>query len=182
MMALSVLSTPTALCPPARAGTGQLRRSDMFIVHETKHNPLKPRRGGMTGSAACHAAPTELAGVIASAVPINMSLLRSWPNQSRQPTVLSTPTALCPSAQGCEATLGGWGVVSSQPQRGCSTGARRTQGCNPVGVDGVGRASPRVVPRTAQPWAEGWNPVGILRRGRAWNGGAKCQTWNGGAK
>jgi hypothetical protein len=50
----------------------------MSIVHESKHNPLKPRRGGMVRSGAGHAAPTELERVFESAVAIDMSLLRSW--------------------------------------------------------------------------------------------------------
>src|SRR6266852_452758 len=87
----------------------------------------------------------------------------------------STPTALCPPAQGCEAraTLGVRVVDVSQPQRGCGMVARRADGRNPVGVVCVWRALPKVAPRTAQPWAGGRNPVGILRRGRARNGGAK---------
>src|SRR5438046_2913654 len=102
----------------------------------------------------------------------------------------STPTALCPPAQGCaavapkrrygaprrrkaRATLGVRVVDVSQPQRGCGMVARRADGRNPVGVDCVWRALPKVAPRTAQPWAGGRNPVGILWRGRARNGGAK---------
>src|SRR6266852_6011946 len=63
----------------------------------------------------------------------------------------STPTALCPPAQGCEAraTLGVRVVDVSQPQRGCGLVARRADGRNPVG------ALPKVAPRTAQPWAGG---------------------------
>src|SRR5256885_4554345 len=58
----------------------------------------------------------------------------------------STPTALCPPAQGCEAraTLGGLMVSFFQPHRGCGTGARRAEGRNPVGVDCVWRALPKV--------------------------------------
>src|SRR2546425_9566136 len=84
----------------------------------------------------------------------------------------STPTALCPLAQGCEAraTLGVRVVDVSQPQRGCGMVARRADGRNPVGVVCVWSALPKVAPRTAQPWAGGRNPVGILRRGRARNG------------
>src|SRR6266702_5930630 len=67
----------------------------------------------------------------------------------------STPTALCPPAQGCEArvTLGVRVVDVPQPQRGCGMVARRADGRNPVGVDCVWRALPKVAPRTAQPWA-----------------------------
>ena len=58
----------------------------------------------------------------------------------------STPTALCPPAQGCEAraTLGVWVVDVSQPQRGCGMVPRRADGRNPVGVDCVWRALPKV--------------------------------------
>jgi len=85
----------------------------------------------------------------------------------------STPTALCPPAQGCEvrATLGSRVVDLIQPQRGCGTGARRSEGRNPVGVVFDWRTLPKVAPRTTQPWAGGRNPVGILRRGPARNGG-----------
>jgi hypothetical protein len=88
---------------------------------------------------------------------------------------LSTPTALRLPAQGCEAraTLGDRVVVFSQPQRGCGTGVRRREGRNPVGVVFDWRTLPKVAPRTAQPWAGGRNPVGILWRGRARNGGPK---------
>jgi hypothetical protein len=86
----------------------------------------------------------------------------------------STPTALRPPAQGCEAraTLGVRVVDVSQPQRGCDMVARRAGGRNPVGVVCVWRALPKVALPTAQPWAGGRNPVGILLR-RARNGGAK---------
>jgi len=79
---------------------GQLRRSDMFIVHESKGNHLEPHRGGMMASDAGHAAPTELERILGCAVTfhkpasrrnglwsqcapegletINMSLLRGW--------------------------------------------------------------------------------------------------------
>ena len=56
----------------------QLHRSDMFIVHESKQNRLKPHRGGMVASGAVHAAPMELERILRCAVTINMSLLRSW--------------------------------------------------------------------------------------------------------
>src|SRR6266571_1188511 len=58
----------------------------------------------------------------------------------------STPTALCPAAQGCEArvTLGVRVVDVSQPQRGCGLVARRADGHNPVGVVCVCRALPKV--------------------------------------
>src|SRR5438093_12523444 len=71
----------------------------------------------------------------------------------------STPTALCPPAQGCaavapkrrygaprrrkaRATLGVRVVDVSQPQRGCGMVARRADGRDPVGVDCVWRALP----------------------------------------
>ena len=102
----------------------------------------------------------------------------------------TTPTALSQLAQGCatvapkrrfgaprrrkaRATLGEGDVDLFQPHRGCGTGARRTHGRNPVGVVCVLRTLPKVAPRTAQPWAGGRKPVGILGRGRAKNGGAK---------
>src|SRR2546425_664316 len=73
----------------------------------------------------------------------------------------STPTALCPPAQGCaavapkrrygaprirkaRATLGIRVVDVSQPQRGCGMDARRAGGRNPVGVVCVWRALPKV--------------------------------------
>ena len=62
--------------------SGQLRRSDMFIVPASKQNRLKPHRGGMVRSGEDHAAPTELERSIGGTVTINMSLLRSWPEQS----------------------------------------------------------------------------------------------------
>src|ERR1035437_10051230 len=57
---------------------GQLHRSDMFIVHESKQNRLKPHRGGMVASGVVHAAPMELERILGCAVTIDMSLLRSW--------------------------------------------------------------------------------------------------------
>ena len=79
---------------------------------------------------------------------------------------LPTPKELCPPAQGCEerATLGARGFDLCQPRRGCGTGAGRMRGRNPVGVEVILRVLPKVAPRTAQPWAGGRNPVGILRR------------------
>jgi hypothetical protein len=58
--------------------SGQLRRSDMFIVPAPKQNRLKPHRGGMVRSGEVHAAPTELERIIGGTVTIGMSLLRSW--------------------------------------------------------------------------------------------------------
>ena len=68
----------------------------------------------------------------------------------------STPTALCPPAQGCKAraTLGVRVVGFFQLQRGCGMVPRRADGRNPVGVVCVWRALPKVAPRTAQPL--GW--------------------------
>ena len=60
------------------AATASSNRSDMFIVHESKQNRLKPHRGGMVASGAVHAAPMELERILGCAVTINMSLLRSW--------------------------------------------------------------------------------------------------------
>ena len=60
------------------AATASSNRSDMFIVHESKQNRLKPHRGGMVASGAVHAAPMELERILDCAVTINMSLLRSW--------------------------------------------------------------------------------------------------------
>jgi hypothetical protein len=52
--------------------SGQLRRSDMFIVPAPKQNRLKPHRGGMVRSGEDHAAPTELGvGWFASNLPSN---------------------------------------------------------------------------------------------------------------
>jgi hypothetical protein len=58
--------------------SGQLRRSDMFIVPAPKQNRLKPHRGGMVRFGEVHAAPTELERIIGGTVTIGMSLLRSW--------------------------------------------------------------------------------------------------------
>src|SRR5438876_165015 len=98
----------------------------------------------------------------------------------------TTPTALSQLAQGCEAclprptrrrqaraTLGEGDEGLFQPQWGCGTSVRRTHGRNRVAVVAVLRTLPKVAPRTAQPWAGGRKPVGILGRGRAKNGGAK---------
>ena len=76
-----------------------------------------------------------------------------------------TPTALHPSAQGCEAraTLGVF-AKCTQPQRGCINSSPMEVRCNPVGVDTFWGTIPRVAPQTAQPWAERWNPVGIQER------------------
>ena len=84
-----------------------------------------------------------------------------------------TPTALRHSAQGCEgrATLGQPDHFFL-PQRGC-VNRRRADGCNPVEVVSVLRGLPKVAPRTAQPWAGGRNPLGILQPSHAMNGGAK---------
>ena len=60
-----------------REVSGQLRRSDMFIVPAPKQNRLKPHRGGMVRSGEDHAAPTELERIIRGTATINMSLLRS---------------------------------------------------------------------------------------------------------
>lgn len=78
-----------------------------------------------------------------------------------------TPTAFCHSAQGCEArtTLGNNVILFRQPQRGCGSGVVGANGHNPLGVGNALRRSPKVAPPTAQPWAEGRNPVGILRYG-----------------
>jgi hypothetical protein len=61
-----------------RERSGQLRRSEMFIVPAPKQNRLTPHRGGMVRSGEVHAAPTELERIIGGTVTINMSLLRSW--------------------------------------------------------------------------------------------------------
>ncbi len=57
---------------------GQLRRSDMFIVRETKQNRLKPHRGGMSTWGAAHAAPTGLKRIVGRGVAINMSPRWGW--------------------------------------------------------------------------------------------------------
>jgi len=57
--------------------SGQLRRSDMFIVPAPKQNRLKPYRGGMVRSGEVPAAPTELEGIIGGAVTKGVSLQRS---------------------------------------------------------------------------------------------------------
>src|SRR5438132_132497 len=52
----------------------------------------------------------------------------------------------------------GWtNKKSHQPQRGCIAAARER--CNPFRVV-VSFCGPKVA-RASQPWAEGWNPVGI---------------------
>ena len=70
---------------------GQLRRSDMFIVRETKQSRLKPHRGGMQLPRAAHAAPLGLGRIVGRGVAINMSprwgwalvgVDARWPNQS----------------------------------------------------------------------------------------------------
>ena len=93
-------------------------------------------------------------------------------NSSAHP---STPTALRAPAQGCEAraTLGDTVDDCFQPQRGCGAGAWRAKGRNPVGVVLVLGVLPKVAPQMAQPWADGRNPVGILRLGHGLNEGAK---------
>ena len=59
---------------------------------------------------------------------------------------------------------GGW---FSQPHRGCGPETNdRPMGHNPVGVDARGRTLPRVG-AGHQPWAGGWNPVGIRDTHRA---------------
>ncbi len=92
----------------------------------------------------------------------------------RENSIPSTPTALRPPAQGCEerASLGKRVHDLFQPQRGCGMDSRVTEGRNPVGVDVDIASLPRVA-RSSQPWALRRNPVGILRLGRATNGGAK---------
>jgi hypothetical protein len=48
-----------------------------------------------------------------------------------------------------------------QPQRGCINPAGGGDGCNPVG-DGPFYRGPRVGARSSrQPWADGWNAVGV---------------------
>jgi hypothetical protein len=82
----SALDARTALCfdterhwPSAIAWSGsldragELRRSDMFVVCATKKNRSKPRRGGMGGPVAIHAAPTGLGWLRGRGVTINMS-------------------------------------------------------------------------------------------------------------
>ncbi len=45
----------------ARAiGRGELSRSDMFVVRESRQNRPKPQRRAMSRSGAGHAAPAEL--------------------------------------------------------------------------------------------------------------------------
>ena len=72
----------------------------------------------------------------------------------------SIPTGLCPSAQGCEAraTLGERMVIPSSP-----TGLRRNVRSRPQPFQGWGCfcEATQGSPLRGQPWAEGWNPVGI---------------------
>src|SRR6266446_3675538 len=77
-------------------------------------------------------------------------------NHSRE---VSIPTGLCPSAQGCEerTTLG---VRIERIPTPAGLWQSRGDRCNPVGVGEFFRLGPRVA-RSSQPWAEGWNPVGI---------------------
>src|SRR5438034_6709680 len=74
-------------------------------------------------------------------------------------TEVSIPTGLYRPAQGCEerATLGVRSERIPTPP-----GLQQTDGngCNPVGVGEFFPPGPRVA-RSSQPWAEGWNPVGI---------------------
>ena len=83
------LLAPTADADRLDRG-GQLQRSDMFIVRETKQNRLKPHRGGMELPRAAHAAPMGLGRIVGRGVAINMSprwglalagVDDGWPNQ-----------------------------------------------------------------------------------------------------
>src|SRR2546426_809711 len=77
--------------------------------------------------------------------------------------LLTIPTGLRPSAQGCaaRATLGRGRQKFLQPQRGCAHPVR-ARGHNPVGVDYILSGSPRVASQTRQPWADGCRPVGVM--------------------
>ena len=74
---------------------------------------------------------------------------------------LSTPTAFHPSAQGWrEATTLGNASQSGSTLNGLNP--RAPECFNPFRVEEVFAQQPRVA-TASQPWAEGWNPVGVLR-------------------
>src|SRR2546422_8881654 len=75
----------------------------------------------------------------------------------------STPTALCPPAQGCKAraTLGVRGGGFFQLQRGCGRVPRRGGGRHPVGGFWVWRALPKGAPEGATPLGGGGESRGV---------------------
>src|SRR5664280_1676950 len=67
----SVVNRPirrVGLAPTSSRTLRGLLRSDLFLVPESKHDPLKPRRGGMVASGVGRAAPMELERIVGSAV------------------------------------------------------------------------------------------------------------------
>ena len=105
------------------AATASSNRSDMFIVHESKQNRLKPHRGGMVASGAVHAAPMELERILGCAATINMAL-RSSPRRVRRSWVRVPPVELGGSRRN--------GQVPVQPQgwRGLSSPGKEPTGRN----------------------------------------------------
>ena len=71
------------------------------------------------------------------------------------------PTGLCHPAQGCEErpTLGNRTTMNATLKGLCRG---RAYFRNPFRVESVYDASSKVA-RSSQPWAEGWNPFGILQ-------------------
>ena len=74
---------------------------------------------------------------------------------------ISIPTGLCHSAQGwSEATTLGKGNISRPTLKGLCQ--KSIVFYNPFRVESLSIAEPKVA-RSSQPWAEGWNPFGILQ-------------------
>ena len=77
--------------------------------------------------------------------------------------------SICQPRVGGPAAYPGKTPSAHQPQRGCSHGERWC-GCNPVGVGAVS-FDPRVgAPASRQPWADGWNAVGVQMAGKCLTG------------
>ena len=73
-----------------------------------------------------------------------------------------TPTAFHPSAQGCarRATLGSAAKNATNPERVSASSGSRTVDSTPTGLALILDPEPRVA-RPSQPWAGGWNAVGV---------------------
>ncbi len=72
-----------------------------------------------------------------------------------------TPTALHHSAQGCASDALPWECVRPTSATLKGLHQMRANGCNPFRVEHISFPPPRVA-TASQPWAERWNPGGIL--------------------